>query len=281
MNDSVLHMKLKNCPPIYREELTIPKNINFGLELELDNIKFNETYKLIKRNFDAKWSILIDKSLTEGKNAEIATPVLQNNPSTWILLNKLSKLLIHLNPSYNKCSFQVNFDGDLLPTIKDKANFIKLFAMYEDIIYKFSKGEDANYRDSLEIYASPILLSVKGIMMYGDEEVVELFSEQKKYGIAFKTMYQDLIEFRTPNMTNNPILWQNYISTFYYLLKFSCSSKYNVKEAEDYISNFNRTSPLKEYERENKEKALTLCKSIFNNDQDICSFMHQYLKIKK
>ena len=32
--------------------------------------------------------------------------------------------------------------------------------MYEDIIYHFSKGEDKEYRESLEMYASPIILSL-------------------------------------------------------------------------------------------------------------------------
>ena len=278
MVESVLDMKLKNYPLIYREKLTMPKNINFGLELELDNVRYNDVYKLVRKNFGSNWKVITDKSLTLNQNAEIVTPVLQNNKNTWILLKKMGELLKKLDPSYDKCSFQINFDGDLLPTLEDKANFIKLYAMYEDIIYRFSKGEDLNYRDSLEMYASPIILALKGIMKCGDDAIVEMFKNQKRYGISFKTMNKDLIEFRTPNMTSNVTIWQNYILTFYYLLDFSHSTKFDIGEAEDYIDSFNKTYLLKEYELEKKEKALTFSKNIFNNDSDMCCFLHQYSK---
>ena len=53
----------------------------------------------------------------------------------------MGELLTKLNPNYNICSFQVNFDGKLLPSVEEKIRFLKLYAMYEDIVYKFSKGE--------------------------------------------------------------------------------------------------------------------------------------------
>ena len=49
-----------------------------------------------------------------------------------------------------------NFDGDMLPSLKTRLRFLKLFAMYEDIIYRFSKGGDKHYRDSKRAL-SPLL----------------------------------------------------------------------------------------------------------------------------
>jgi len=187
-----------------------------------------------------------------------------------------TEILKSLNPTYNNCSFQVNFDGELLPTLKDKVRFLKLYAMYEDIIYKFSKGEDLEYRNSLEMYAYPIILTLKGLMYLYDDDIVNVFTNNKRYGIIFKQQDKELIEFRTPNMTSNIILWQNYITTFYYLLNFSISDKYDKKDVDCYINNFYKSYLLGYYELENKDKATQLVKSIFPNSIDQYNFMHQY-----
>jgi hypothetical protein len=168
-----------------------------------------------------------------------------------------------------------------LPTIDDKFRFLKLYAMYEDIIYRFSKGEDLNYRDSLEEYASPIILNLKQIIPYGADAAIELFSDTKRRGVVFKTKEKNLIEFRTPNATHNPVLWQNYITTFYYLLMFTTSRKYNEKEIDKYIDTFYKTYLLEGYEKENKPKALKLSNMIFHNSTDKVNFMHQYLGINR
>ena len=149
--------------------------------------------------------------------------------------------------------------------------------MYEDIVYRFSKGEDSSYRDSLEEYASPIILTLKGVLSINNDAVVDMFSNQKRYGICFKTKNCDLIEFRTPNMTDNVCLWQNYVTFFYYLLMLAGSGKINMREVDEYISNYSRIYILENYEKEKEEKALQLSKKLFCNSTDRINFMHQYL----
>lgn len=277
MTDSTLDIKLRNIPLEYRSKLTIPSKVNFGLELELDKINYDEIYHLVRKQFGSNWRIKTDKSLTDGQNAEIVSPVLQNTKQTWILLKKLGGLLEQINPSYDNCSFQVNFDGKLLPGLEDKVRFLKLFAMYEDIIYRFSKGEDLEYRESLEIYASPIILALKGALSIGSASAVEMFSDNKRYGVVFKNGNRNLIEVRTPNATSNPILWQNYITTFYYLLKFSTSNKYNKREVDKYIDDFYKIYLLEGYELEKRDKALKFSNMLFTHSVDQIFFMHQYL----
>lgn len=274
-----LEMQLKNNPLSYRSILTIPSNINFGLELELENVDIRNVHKAVTTEIGNNWIIKVDDSLKKGNNAEIVSPVLQNKKQTWIILKKLGELLKKLNPTYENCSFQINFDGLLLPNLEERVRFIKLYAMYEDIIYRFSKGEDLHYRESLDIYASPIILALKGCQGYGKEAIVDYFSDKKRYGINFKTNKKDLIEFRTPNATSNPILWQNYITLFYYLIKLSTSNKYNKKEVDKYIDDFFKTYILEAYEKENNEKALHLSNLAFKNKIDQLYFMHQYLSI--
>lgn len=273
----VLESQLINSPMEFRSKLTLPHKANFGLELELDKVDLLEVRELVGRNIGGDFSVKNDKSLTTGMNAEINTPVLRNSKATWELLKRIGELLKKINASYDRCSFQVNFDGSLLPSVEDRVKFLKIYAMYEDIVYRFSKGEDLSYRDSLEEYASPIILTLKGVLSINNDAVVEMFSNQKRYGICFKSRDCDLIEFRTPNMTDNVCLWQNYVTFFYYLLNLVHSGKINMREVDEYISNYSRIYILENYEKEKEEKALQLSKKLFCNSTDRINFMHQYL----
>ena len=273
----VLESQLINSPMEFRSKLTLPYKANFGLELELDKVNLLEVRELVGRNIGGDFSVKNDKSLTTGMNAEINTPVLRNSKATWELLKRMGELLKKINASYDCCSFQVNFDGSLLPSVEDRVKFLKIYAMYEDIVYHFSKGEDLSYRDSLEEYASPIILTLKGVLSINNAAVVEMFSNQKRYGICFKSRDCDLIEFRTPNMTDNVCLWQNYVTFFYYLLNLVHSGKINMREVDEYINSYSRIYILENYEKEKEEKALQLSKKLFCNSTDRINFMHQYL----
>lgn len=277
MANSKIDQVLLHNPLEYRSILTIPKHINFGIELEMEDVDMINVYNQVRSTLGNNWNINKDDSLKLQRSAEIVSPVLQNTKDTWILIRKMGELLEKINPTYNKCSFQVNFDGSLLPKEEDRIRFLKLYAMYEDIIYRFSKGEDEEYRDSLETYAGPIILTLKGLV--NDPRcAIEMFSNNKRYGIIFKTQKKDLIEFRTPNSTSNPILMQNYITTFYYLLKFATSNKYPKREVDEYIDRYMKIYILESYERCNEEKAIQFADMIFPKQVDKAFFLHQYLK---
>ena len=265
-----------DIPFEYREVLNIPKKVNFGMEFELDKVDPDEVYKLVRKNMGSSWIVKTDDSLTKGENAEIVSPVLQNTKDTWLLLREFSDLLKKINANYDKCSFQVNFDGSELPREADRVNFLKLFAMYEDIIFRFSKGDDSGFRESIEMHAAPIILALKGALSISDSAAVDMFSNQKRYGVTFKNLKNDLIEFRTPNMTSEAIYWQNYINTFYYLVQASKRGRYDNAEVDEYINSFARIYILEGYEREREEKAREFVKTIFPSNVDKSYFMHQY-----
>ena len=270
--------ELDRRPFIYREVLGIPKKVNFGLELELDKIDPDEVYKLVRKEFGSSWIVKEDKSLTKGENAEIVSPVLHNTKDTWILLKKMGELLERLNPNYDKCSFQVNFDGSILPRAEDKVRFLKLYAMYEDIVYRLSQGDRGSYRDSMEEYAAPIILYLKGGLSISNEASINLLSNQKRYGIAFKNKdSKDLIEFRSPNMSSNPIEWQNYINVFYYMLMAAAKPKYDKSEVDRYVDHYYKCYILEDYEREKRDKAIQFAKVMLPGNTDKSNFFHQYM----
>ena len=139
MSNSKIEQVLAHNPLEYRSILTIPKDINFGIELEMEDVDMISVYQQVRVTLGNNWNINKDDSLKPLRSAEIVSPVLQNQKETWILIKKMGQLLEKLNPTYDKCSFQVNFDGSLLPKEEDRMRFLKLYAMYEDIIYRFSK----------------------------------------------------------------------------------------------------------------------------------------------
>lgn len=106
-----------------------------------------------------------------------------------------------------------------------------------------------------------------------------MFSNQKRYGITFKTN-SDLIEYRTANMTNNPLYWQNYINVFYYLTMGAAKPQYDKREVDRYIDSFARIYILEGYERENRDKAIEFAELLLPGKSDKSNFMYQYVKKK-
>lgn len=278
MTNINIEHQLINNPLEYRSILTIPKNIRFGLELELESVNFDRVYSLVRKQFGTEWIIKTDESLVKSKNAEIATPVFTNNKKTWMILKKLEELMIRLKPTFENASLQVNFDGSLLPTEEERIAFLKLYAYYEDIIYRYAKGESSKYRDSIDTYASPIILYLKGELLSKDNsQILETFSNNKKLGIVFKTEGRDIIEFRSPNGSCNGTLWQNYITLFYYLIEAIRSQNYNMKEIDEYLDSYTNINMLEDYEELREDKALKLSKHLFTHQQDRTNFLHHYL----
>ena len=278
----MIRSELKETPFLYRQILTIPSEVNFGLEIEIENVNHEFVLKQINNQFGSQFQVKKDISLIKGNNAEIITPVLQNTRKTWEMLKKLTDLIKTLNPTYDNCSFQINYDASLLPTIDDKVRFLKLFAVYEDIIYRFSKGEDEEYRITMSEYAAPIMPVIKEYKdKLNDEYLVDEFASIKGSGVNFKKRRKDLIEFRTPNGTHNIVLWQNYITTFYYLLKLATNPNIDKKELDKYIDEFNEKYILELYEIEDIEKAQKLSSMLFTNELDKKYFMKQYIGLQK
>lgn len=87
------------------------------------------------------------------------------------------------------------------------------------------------------------------------------------------------IEFRCPNGSLDPVIWQNNVNLFVNILKYSKSPKYD----DDVITkrhefNQDKYSSLRDYKEIYLEQALELCDMVFNNNFDKVYFLRQYLK---
>ena len=63
----------------FRPTIIMPKHINFGIELEMEGVTPQTVYHLVKNGLGGDWNVKVDQSLELLKNAEIVSPVLQNN----------------------------------------------------------------------------------------------------------------------------------------------------------------------------------------------------------
>lgn len=90
---------------------------------------------------------------------------------------------------------------------------------------------------------------------------------------------ENTIEFRCPNGTLNPIIWQNNVNFFIKLLTY-CKGSYFDNEIIDkrHEINLDIYNNLELYNEIYLNQALELCDLIFTNNTDKVYFLKQYLK---
>lgn len=275
-----------------RTSLSIPKTVKFGLEIENNDFEnraaWNDAERLIC-NIDNRLYVHDDNSLNyvddNGKmllGLEVSTPVLQNKKEDLLLLKKLSKTLKHINPKYNISSLQVNLDDDL--TLEQRLELLKVYAYYEKIIMRFSKGNSSCLRNSSDVYAHYIYYELLSELQSSKniEEKIEKFTGKKMFGINFKFLTKKIVEYRTPNGCNDLDLWLNYINTFYYLQETVRKNKYD-KELIDYKFSKQPKTFDDEYLYQHmcfpvhEELAVDFVNTIFTNELDKLYFLKQYI----
>lgn len=265
--------------------LSLPGNVKFGLEIEMEELSFEVTERRVQI-IDEELKCEGDLSLKKG-GVEVVVPPLCNTKNNLLILKKLAKSLSDLRPHFNNCSFQINFDDNY--TTEQRIDFMKLYSFYEDVIYRFSSGVNRELRESIEVYAFPIYYDFAELLSkYPDnpEMVLKNFSNKKLFGINLKNKTKpNLIEFRTPNGTTNYHLWLNYINTFYYLMNAVKEANYDKELVDYFIKNFIEFNndyeeffPYGPYYNLNIEKGLQFANLIFDDDYDKIHFLKQYIK---
>lgn len=265
----------------YRHLLHFDQKAVFGIEIEMEEIDYNNTERLIRNKVDHSWEIMEDRSLQYG-GLEIASPILMNQKETWKLLLKLSKTLTYINPTFQNASFQVNLDvpfseNQLVP-------FLKFFSYYEDIIFYFSRGFDSHIRDSALEFALPITPELSRMVRNKkSDEMISSYFNKKRYAIRLRRLKNlsaiptSIIEFRTPNGTVDSLLWQNYINTFYHLLQHINNASFDYERLEYNMFHTVHRDCIDDYKIFHIEKAIEFANLIFKEDIDQIYFLKQYI----
>lgn len=276
-----------------RDKLGLEESITFGLEIEFEKAKKDIIESAIYDYFnDHSWSMVNDNSLNNG--AEIVSPILKDNEQTWIDTKKVCSI-IESSASIDKNSGgHVHIGTQVLGDKNDSwLNFIKLWSVYENIIYRFSYGEFLTGRPNIEHYAEPVSLTFwKNYVRLKREnaviiDIIHVFNERYQ-AVNFRNVSveqckdfeeDNTIEFRCPNGTLNPIIWQNNVNLFVNLLKYSKNLSFDDDKVQKrHLINLDKYLDLKWYNEIYLEQALELCDMIFTNNMDKIYFLKQYLK---
>jgi hypothetical protein len=276
-----------------RNRLGFDDYITFGLELEFENTMINHVInKLNEYHLANTWKLKSDGSLTNG--AEINSPILKDKSDSWNNLKKVCYIINENATIGTNSGGHIHIGTQVIGGKEDSwLNFIKLWSVYENIIYRFVYGDFLSARPCMSRYAEPMTKdfwkdyqTLKEYDQLKMRNIITKISHKRYQAVNFNNVSDfnnmsknNTIEFRCPNGTIDPVVWQNNVNLFVNVLLYSKSSGYN----DDIIQkrrniNEEKYSSLNWYGEIYLQQALELCDMLFTNNFDKVYFLRQYLK---
>lgn len=319
LNNSDRHLVISLLNKYYlelRDRIGISSDITFGVEIECDNVNTRLINQILYNNFlSGDWVMEPDGSIPNG--IEVISPVLRDNKCDWFDLSSVCNGIVN-----SKAVVSDNVGGHihvgtqiLGNNSKYWGNFIKLWTVYENVIFRFLYGEFVSPRSILERQAKPIALDCINRMDFIDEKMDMLNASnlfrtldygdenikvRRKKCVNFTNvsglqpyMYntqtdKNTIEFRSPNGTFDPVVWQNNINFLVKLMLYSKSDKFNFELIDRKISYMKMVAKdsvtrdtffdFNKYSRIYTDQAIELVDLIFDNNEDKIYFLRQYIK---
>lgn len=277
-----------------RDKLGLDKNITIGVELEFEKAVKSKIIKKIDQEFPGDiWKIKEERTVPKG--AEINSPILTDTKENWEDLKKICLIISQFAKIGMHSGGHVHIGTQTLGSDRNSwINFLKIWSVYENIIFRFSYGNYITGRKTLYEYAMPMaksfwhyyekFVSEKTIL----QAMISIIGDNRHQAVNFRkvkdNMYEkycqdNTIEFRCPNGTLNPIIWQNNVNLFARLLCYSKSSLFN-NDIIDNRHNINQNdyNLLKWYNEIYLEQALEFADMIYPTNLDKIYFLKQYLK---
>ena len=263
----------------YRDTLNLSKKITFGVEIEYENVLNSlVTHELKKLNI-TNWTNKTEVDIREytdcfkEMNGEIVSPILIDSKETWKNLKKILEMLNGKNAIItNKCGGHVNIGIQIFENnLEYYKKFLYAWMFYSIYIRRFSTGDFDKLRNFKDTHFNPVIFNPESNMtgsVYGFNPC--LFDKHHEIYIhvqnGIESIYDDRIEFRIPNGTLDPSIFQNYINFF---AKFIIACK-NI-DREEIIYKI----------KKNKNSLNDLLDFTFDNELDKENFKIQYYKINE
>ncbi len=280
----------------YRDTLGLDKKISFGVEIEFNDV-FLEDIKTILASMPQfyHYTVMEDTSVLEISNikdvidkkekpliwgGEVATEVLHDTRYDWQNLKRLCQILKDNGAIItDKCSSHIHVgsqiwgDNDLY--IK---RFLKVWIIFEEVIYKFSANGDSIRRGVLN-YAKP-LGDLKG-----QDDLDKCLARNRgvntlKYRPTTREEKDNTIEIRTLNGTLDERIIQNNVGFFLNLMNYVKGPMYDDSLIDKIYTNINKIIDINNL-RIDIGKALILGDLIFRETEDKLNFLNIYLKSNK
>lgn len=193
------------------------------------------------------WKLKVEGTIPTG--AEIVSPILRNNKQDWLELKNVCEFIRQINGYINKlCSGHIHIGAHILVNnLEHWTNFLKLWAVYEEVIYSFTLNEENYLRTGIYTNARPIGKDIYRFLNNEFEDASELILKipfkQKLYGLNFNNVSNldnehesNTLEIRCPNGSLNELIWQNNINLFIKMIMYVKSEKFD-KDLIDYKFN--------------------------------------------
>ena len=277
-----------------RNQLGFEQCIKFGLELEFENAMKDRIDRQLREVFpNGDWITKHDGSLHNG--AEINSPILRDTKINWENLSKVCSIVEPLASIDTKSGGHVHIGTQTLGSNKDSwLNFIKMWSVYENIIFRFVYGDFLTARPSMQKYAEPMTKDFQRDYEKLKAEhaslgtIINRISHKRYQAVNFNNVWQDncnsfqtdnTIEFRCPNGSLDAAIWQNNVNLFVRMLCYCKSTSFNDDTVQHrHQLNLDRFAKLILYDEIYLEQALELCDMLFSNNFDKVYFLRQYLK---
>lgn len=325
MEIELLKQELLNIKLDYQNKINIPDN-KFGIEIEFAGAiyidiehKLDELLGYETRNIEQtkkieedklkykKWKLVNDASVQSNafhrakKGGEINSPIMKNTKKYWEELKKVCTMLKKMEyiKITSRCSIHVHTEKIIYNEIEEYKNLLKLWILYEDIIYKFAYGEIDSPRETMLNFARPFCSSfiINPVEIINElenietkEELIKLLKNERKQGLNLTNILQEknkemkvikpTIEVRTYNGTLNENLIQNIIRFNQNLLNSAKIENFDKELIEYKIKNY-QPFYYGETIKEKPKKADEFSKLIFKDELDRLKFLKQYYKSYK
>lgn len=286
-----------------RPSLGLDNSITFGLEIEFELANRNDVAEEIedfkKMGLLSKWQIVKEPSITfeyekNSYGGEAVSPVFKDHSAVWHEIKFLCELLQNCGAVIlDSAGGHIHYGSQIIGRdSKDWLNFLKLWMVYEKVIYRFAYGEKQKPRKSIEVYAPSISGNIHSILLDLNnipENFIDLFAtlkDKKNHAINFGHIKSPLckfgntIEIRCPNGSLDPIIWQSNIYFFAKLLTAVKNPRFDLELLQYRTTHYNpRDYVFSNYNTIDLHDAIELSNHIFDNEIDKYRFLKQYLKM--
>lgn len=255
---------------------------------------FKDDYKLYQDGYDCRNSSF-------PYVYELCTPILSISNINWNRIKELCYFLKRNSCIGNNSGAHIHIGAQILNNnMTSVTNFTTMIIAYENVLARFFYGNFINERLSMHTYAPPVANDWYDIYLEFETDYFKRLKTRdlinKLSGYFEKNQFINLsnvlhlgeeyvnntFEFRAPNGTLDPVIWQNNLNIIVKLMKYCNSDKFNLELVENRIKkNIMNLSNYKYYRSINLDAALELCDLIFDNNIDKIYFLRQYLKDRK
>lgn len=278
----------------YRDNLGLDSNVTFGLEIEYEAEHNKDIKDFITYECDP-WLWKTDFSLSDG--GEINSPVLRDTKKTWEMLKKVCEYLKKMQvKTTDNAAGHIHIGAHILgEDLKAWYRFVKLYACYEHVLYRFYFGDKLIGRPRLLYFAASIANTLRECLKIAIKE--KTFEDTLRSFFSFNTKFQSVnfgnvnfyditnyqtkntIELRSPNATDEEIIWQNNVNT---AAKMVTHTKSGLVD-EDFLDfKLSKTPEYQDYTAYinsiHLTDALEFVDLVFDRNIDKIFFLRQYLR---